>query len=318
MKYAIFGAGGAVGQAVGAELAERGIPFRVVGRSAETLSRFARYGALAEICPADLAVAADARRAAAGVEAIVYAVGVPYDRFALHPALMRVTVDAAIAERVARLLVQSNVYSYGLPQTEYVDESHPRNPNTYKGRMRKEQEDIALAAHDRGGLHTTVVRAPDFYGPAAELSIAWQIISAALAGKSATVIGPVDTPHEFIFVPELGRALVALSEVDAAFGQAWNIAGPGPITTREFARHVYAECAVPLRLRSVNKATLRVLGLFNPLMRELVEMYYLQTNPVLLDDRRLRAIIPQIRKTPYDEGIRLTVQALRGAYAPAR
>lgn len=315
MKYAIFGASGAVGQAVAGELGVREIPFRVVGRSADTLrSRFAKYGELAEICPADVGVAGDARRAAAGVETIVYAVGLPYDRFALHPVLMRTTVEAAMAERVAKLVHLSNVYPYGPPRTEFVDESHPRYPHTFKGRMRKEQEDIVVAAHDPGGLRTTILRAPDFYGPAAESSLAYQIFSAALVGKPANVLGPIDTRHEFIFVPELGRALVAVSETEAAMGQAWNIAGPGEITVREFARRVYAQCDAPLRLRVVNKMMLRVLGLFDPLMRELVEMHYLQTNPVILDDRRLRSMIPNVRKTPYDEGIRLTVEAMR---APA-
>jgi nucleoside-diphosphate-sugar epimerase len=314
MKYAIFGAAGALGQAVAADLGTLAVPFRVVGRSADTLrSRFAKYGDLAELCPADLGVAGDARRAAAGVETIVYAVGLPYDRFAHHPVLMRTTVDAAIAERVAKLVHVSNVYPYGLPQTEFVDESHPRDPHTFKGRMRKEQEDIVLAAHDRGGLHTTILRAPDFYGPAAELSLAYQIFSAALAGKAANVLGPIEGPHEFIFVPELGRAVVAVSESETAFGQAWNIAGPGTITTREFARRVFAQCGTPLRLRVATKTMLRLFGLFNPLMRELVEMHYLQTNPVLLDDRRLRSIIPSVSKTPYDEGIRLTVEAMRAA-----
>jgi nucleoside-diphosphate-sugar epimerase len=314
MKYAIFGAAGAVGQAVAAELNARGLPFRVVGRSADTLrSRFAKFGELAEVCPADLGVAGEARRAAAGVETIVYAVGMPYDRFALHPVLMRTTVDAAIAERVAKLVHLSNVYPYGLPQTPVVDESHPRNPHTFKGRMRKEQEDIVLAAHDRSGLRTTILRAPDFYGPAAELSLAYQIFSAALAGKPANVLGPIDTPHEFIFVPDLGRALVAVSETEAVFGRAWNIAGPETITVREFARRVYAQFGAPLRLRVVSNTMLRVLGLFNPLMRELVEMHYLQTNPVILDDRRLRSIIPNLSKTPYDEGIRVTVETMRAA-----
>ena len=53
---------------------------------------------------------------------------------------------------------------------------------------------------------------------------------------------------------------------------------------------------------------LRLLGLFNPLMRELVEMNYLQSTPVMLDETKLRGVLPNLRKTSYAEGIAATVQ----------
>ena len=53
------------------------------------------------------------------------------------------------------------------------------------------------------------------------------------------------------------------------------------------------------------------MGLFNPLMRELVEMHYLLTTPVLMDDSALHNLLGKIRKTPYDEGLRLSLEAAR-------
>lgn len=115
------------------------------------------------------------------------------------------------------------------PQSEKGDESHPRNPHTFKGRMRKEQEDLVLAAEGKSGMRTTMLRPPDFYGRTAELSYARAIFDSALKGGKANVIGPIDTPHEFIFVPDLAAALLALSEVEEAYGRAWNTAGPGVV-----------------------------------------------------------------------------------------
>jgi nucleoside-diphosphate-sugar epimerase len=54
-----------------------------------------------------------------------------------------------------------------------------------------------------------------------------------------------------------------------------------------------------------------MVGLFQPFMRELVEMHYLITNPVLMDDTALRRLLGRVRKTPYDEGIRVTFEAYR-------
>ena len=56
---------------------------------------------------------------------------------------------------------------------------------------------------------------------------------------------------------------------------------------------------------------LSVLGLFNPFLREVREMHYLWTTPVKLDDTKLRKLLPNVKKTPYEEGIRLTVEAMR-------
>jgi nucleoside-diphosphate-sugar epimerase len=234
---------------------------------------------------------------------------VPYTRFDLHPKLTRIALDAAAAAGVRRFLQVGTVYSYGRPLHEFVDESHPRNPHTFKGRMRKEQEDLVLAAGGRGVLRTAVLRAPDFYGPGAELSYMRSIFDAAVAGGRAAVIGPIDTPHEFVFVPDLAKTLIALSEKEAAWGQAWNLAGPALITIRQFAELAFRAAGRQPKLRVVGKTMLRLFGLFNPFLREVAEMQYLWATPVNMDDRRLRVLLPGLRKTPYEEGIRATLAA---------
>jgi nucleoside-diphosphate-sugar epimerase len=312
MKYAIFGARGSVGKALAVELAKRGSSFQVAGRSQESLRRhFRSYEPLVEHCEADLRDPQAAARAAAGVDTIFYTVGAPYTRFRLHPKLTRIALEAATAARVSRFVHVSTVYPYGIPQTDLVNESHPRNPLTFKGKMRKEQEDLVFAADLRAGMRTTILRPPDFYGPDAELSYARAIFVAAVKGGTANVIGPVDTPHEFIFVPDVAETLVALSDKEEAYGQAWNVAGPGLMTTRKFADLVFAAVHQKTRIRAAGKFMLRVLGLFSPLMREVVEMHYLWTTPVKLDDTRLRKLLPNLKKTPYAEGIEATIKAMK-------
>jgi nucleoside-diphosphate-sugar epimerase len=318
IKYALYGATGAVGKALAAKLAERGQPFRVVGRSEERLRRdFGAYEPLVEYCAADLSDSAAAARAATGVGTIFYTVGVPYPQFEQHPKLTRVALEAAAAAGVRQFVHLSTVYPYGVPQQEFVSESHPRNPKAFKGRMRKEQEDLVLAADNPNGMRTTILRPPDFYGPDSELSYVRAIFDAALKGGTANVIGPIDTPHEFIFVPDLAETLIALSEKEEAYGKAWNVAGPGLMTTRQFAEQVFGTVHQKPRLRVAGKFMLRVLGLFNPFLREVVEMHYLWTTPVKLDDTRLRELLPNLHKTPYSEGIRATVDAMRTRAVPA-
>jgi NADPH:quinone reductase-like Zn-dependent oxidoreductase len=104
IKYAIFGATGAVGKALAVQLAERGQPFRVVGRSEERLRRdFKVYEPLVQYCAADLSESAAAAHAAAGVDTIFYTVGVPYPQFEQHPKLTRIAGGVSrLAFRVSR------------------------------------------------------------------------------------------------------------------------------------------------------------------------------------------------------------------------
>jgi nucleoside-diphosphate-sugar epimerase len=211
----------------------------------------------------------------------------------------------------------STLLRAGTPEREFVDELHSRKPHTFKGRMRKEQEDLVLAANGKHGMRTTILRPPDFYGPTSEQSYVRSIFDAALKGGTANVIGPVDMPHEFIFVPDLADILWRLANSEEAYGRAWNIGGSGLITTREFAERVFNGVGKRPKLRAANKTMLRILGLFNPFLREVVEMHYLWTTPVALDDSRLSSILPDIKKTSYEEGIARTLDELRRAYGMA-
>jgi nucleoside-diphosphate-sugar epimerase len=305
-RAAIFGAAGAIGQSIAPELERRGIPYRVVGRSREKLER-AFPGA--EVFPADLADLRSAGAAARGIDTIFYCVGLPYPSHHLHPQLARLTVEAARATGVRRLVLISSVYPYGVPRTARVGETHPREPHTRKGRYRKEQEDVVLGAHSPGALETMVVRLPDFYGPHAELSLAQLVFTAALAGKTVNWPGVVNTAHEFVFVPDAGPAIVEAASRDC-YGEAWNYGGPGPINTLDFITRVYRAVGSAPKYRVAGRGLLRIVGWFKPDVREVIEMLYLQETPVILEDSKLSAKLGGLQKTSYDEGIRRTIEFL--------
>ncbi len=286
----------------------------MVGRSlAHLRETFSMYEPLVEYVEANLADGRAAFQAAQGVETIYYALGLPLWEFEAHPQLTRTSLEAAQSAGVRRFLHVGNVWSFGYPQSTPVSESHPRDPHTYKGRMRKKQEDLVLAADGQRGLRTTILRAPDFYGPTVEHGITATIIRAALKGKPALLLGPVAPPHEFVYVPDLAKTLMALVDCPQAYGQALNLAGPETISYRRFAELAYAAVNRRPRLRVLGKTHLRLIGLFDRTLREVVELHYLWTRPILLDDHRLRKLLPELQKTPYDVGIRATLEALRHA-----
>lgn len=247
--------------------------------------------------------------AANGVETLIYMVGVNYWQFELHPDLMRKTLAGAIAAGVKNIVLIGTVYPYGRPQARPVREDHPRAPHTFKGRMRKEQEDLVMQAHADGRIHATVLRLPDFYGPGVQASLLDGAAQAAVRGGTANLVGPIDSPHEFVYVPDVGPVVAQLADTPAAFGKIWNLAGAGVTTQRHMVAEMERQTGSKIQLRVAGKTMLRLLGLFNPFMRELVEMNYLMTDPLIMDDSALRQLMGPIHKTPYAEGIRQTLAA---------
>lgn len=312
-KIALFGASGATGRSIADALHAQGQEYRVVGRNRERLVKTFGGDPKAEIVTWNPEDALSVRAAARGVDTLIYLVGVPYDNFELHPLTMRQTLDGAVAEGVKRVVLIGTVYPYGVPVTDKVTEDHPRNPPTFKGRMRKEQEDMLLAADAAGKIKATVLRLPDFYGPGVEGSFLHNLFKAVANGKTADMVGPIDTPHEFVFVPDVGPVTLALAEKPEAYGRGWNFAGPGVVTQRQLAEEAFAMAGRKPKIRVVGKLGLRAIGLFQPFMRELVEMHYLQTTPVLMDDSALVNLLGEVRKTPYAEGVRLTLESYRAA-----
>ena len=131
-----------------------------------------------------------------------------------------------------------------------------------------------------------------------------------MAGKTANWVGPINPPHEFVYTPDVGPVLADLAVCEDAYGQAWNFAGVEPINSMDFITRVYRAVGKSPKYRAVGAGMLKVMGWFNPTMKEVVEMLYLQETPVILDDSKLRARIT-VRKTPYDEGIQRTLEWMK-------
>jgi nucleoside-diphosphate-sugar epimerase len=311
MKPVLLGATGAIGESVAAELRKRGESYRAVGRDRASLERTFGSDPLAAIAVWNPDDASSVRAALRGADAIVYLVGVPYNHFELHPVLMRQTLDAAIAEGVGQMLLVGTVYPYGRAQQTPAREDHPREPHTFKGKMRKQQEDLLLEADAAGKIRGTVLRLPDFYGPRVKNSFLDGVFNAAAKGGTANLIAPIDRPHQFVYVPEVGPVVLELLRHPEAHGRWWHLAGDGTASMQEIVAMVGQLAGKPIKTRAAGLGMLRVIGLFQPIMRELVEMNYLLTDPFVMDDSALRALLGNVKTTPLEEGLRQSLEAAR-------
>jgi nucleoside-diphosphate-sugar epimerase len=311
VKPVLLGATGTIGESIAAELRRRGESYRAVGRDRASLERTFGSDPLAEIAVWNPDDASSVRAALHGADAIVHLVGVPYNHFELHPVVMRQTLDAAIAEGVGQMLLVGTVYPYGRAQQTPAREDHPREPHTFKGKMRKQQEDLLLEADAAGKIRGTVLRLPDFYGPRVKNSFLDGVFTAAAKGGTANLIAPIDRPHQFVYVSDVGPVVLDLLRHPEAHGQWWHLAGDGTASIQEIVGMVSQLAGKPLKTRAVGLGMLRAIGLFQPVMRDLVEMHYLLTDPFILDDSALRALLGDVKKTSLQEGLRQSLEAAR-------
>ncbi len=300
---------GALGRAVADELLARGRRVRLVNRS----GRLAEPPAGAELRAANLADAAAAAAVCAGADTTYLCANVPYtDWPAQWPPLAAGILEGA-ARAGTRLVYGDNLYSYG-PVDGPLREDLPPAATGRKGRIRAGIAADFLAAHRAGRVRVAIGRASDFYGPwATDASLLGsRVIPAALAGRSALVIGNVDVPHTFTFIRDYARGLATLAARDEALGRVWHVPSAATTTQRELLRLVWNEAGAGRpRFRAARGWLVRSLGLASPMLRELAEMLYEWERPYVVDHSRFERAFGAAT-TPHQDAIRETVAWFRG------
>lgn len=299
--HVVFGAG-QVGRALATRLAELGHQVCVVSRT--------RPAALADGVQWRAADATDAQAAAAAAAdaAVIYqCLNAPYtDWPTLFPPLQRGVIAAA--ERTGALLVSlENVYGYGPTAGAAMTEDLPLAATTVKGRTRVAMTEELLAASEAGRLRIAIGRASDFFGAGVtESSLGERFFANAVAGKRADFIGNPDLPHTYSYVPDIAGGLATLGTDERAVGGVWHLPGPETTTTRELLQLVSDNVGHPVGVRSLPKFAVRTLGVFNPTIRELVEMSYEFDAPFVLDTTKYRTAFGTAA-TPLPAAIAATV-----------
>ena len=297
---------GPVGMSVMDELVHRGRRVRVVNRSGR-----ATVPDGVEVVGGDATDDAFTREATAGASVVYFALNPPYNKWPeLFPGLQSGVLEGA-ASAGAKLVAMENLYMYGPTDGRPLTEDLPYAPNTRKGRVRATMSQELMEAHTRGKVRVAIGRASDFFGPRVLASAAGeQVFGRATQGKSAQVAGDPDQPHTYTYVPDIGRGLVILGEREEALGQVWHLPSPETVTTRRFVEMIFEEVGKPARLQAAPKIVLRALGLFNPALRETIEMLYEFEEPFVVDDSRFEREFGE-QATPLRAAIQRTVRWYR-------
>jgi nucleoside-diphosphate-sugar epimerase len=303
--HVVFGTGPA-GRAVGAELVHAGTPLRMVNRSGKAVLPGV------ETVGGDVTDPSFANEAAAGAATVYFCLNAPnYHRWPEEfPPLQDAVLSAASAAD-ARLVALENLYAYGPTNGAPMTELTPANPANKKSVTRARMSANLLAAHERGDVEVVIGRASDFVGPGVLSSAMGEyVFGPALVGKRAQTMGRPDTAHTYSYVPDLGRNLVLLGNQADAYGRAWHLPNPETLTTREVITRIYAAAGREPRLMVAKRPMLRVMGLFNSNVRELLATYYQFDAPFVVDHTAFQTAYGG-HITEWDELIQTTLDSYR-------
>ncbi|SDL43263.1 Nucleoside-diphosphate-sugar epimerase [Arthrobacter sp. ov407] len=302
--HVIFGTG-AIGLATYDALRSRDRTVRLVNRSGR-----ARVPNDVEVAAGDAGDPAFAAEAARGAAVVYQTLNPPYPEWNTQFPALQSGVLAAAESTGARLVSMENVYMYGRPDGRPLTEDRAYNAHTKKGQLRARMSQELLAAHREGRVEVAIGRASDYFGPrgGAQSNLGDRVFPAALAGKTANVLGDPDQPHTYTYIPDIGEGLAVLGEHPDAPGEIWHLPNdPETRTTRELVDMIYKHAGQPrTRLRAVPPLLLRGLSLINSTVRELLEMQYQFEEPFIVGSSKIADRLG-LTATPLDQAIAETL-----------
>ncbi|MFA9556326.1 SDR family NAD(P)-dependent oxidoreductase [Evansella sp. AB-rgal1] len=305
MRALVLGASGGMGYALVKELSSRDVEVVAFSRSQEKLSELFQKDKNVTIHPGDALKMQDILEASENVDIIYHALNVPYPEWSAKLATIMNNVLTAAEKQRAKVAYVDNIYAYGRGQSnKKITEDTPKEPHTKKGKIRLELETLAK----QSPAPVVIAHFPDFYGPNADNAMLYYTMKDVIANKKASIVGDPYTAKEVIYTPDGAKALIELSLRDDAYNQNWNIPATDVITGMEFVQKMRDITGYDKQVGTITKRMIKFLGFFNAGMKEVVEMFYLIENPVVLSGAKYEREIGELPKTPYEVGIRETIE----------
>ncbi|HEX5828848.1 MAG TPA: NAD-dependent epimerase/dehydratase family protein [Candidatus Limnocylindrales bacterium] len=298
----VLGASGGTGGAIVRELARQGRRVRAVARR-----DLAGLPDGVEGLRADVTTPAGAAAAIAGASVVYHAAQPEYHQWAGNFERLNDVIARAAGEARARLVFADNLYMYG-PGASPMYEDTPQRATDRKGLLRIALAADLLARHERGEVEVTMGRSSDYFGPGGvNTGLGDRVFAAALAGKPASWLGNLETPHSTSYLPDLARALVVLGDRDDAAGRAWHLPVMDALTGREYIGRLGVVLGRPVKARADAVLMVRIAGLFSPTIREVATVAYQWAEPFVSDWSAFEAAFGPFERTPLDEALATTL-----------
>ncbi len=293
--HVVTGAG-PVGWTVAEQLAQAGQEVRVLTRSGSGPEH-----PLVERRAVDVSDAVALAGAARGASAIFHCVhGTSYSEKVWRRELpgTEQTVLRVARDNGAVVVFPESLYSYTNP-AEPMTEDNPRDWDHGKGAVRRD----LLRARADSPTDTVSLVSSDFVGPRllANGYMGERVVSKVLDGGTIRVLGSLDQPHSWTYVPDLAAAMVRAAQRPDLWNSVLHAPTNTPLTQRQMiAAFVSAAGTTSPRLGTVPGWLLRTIGLVHPPTHELAVMQYQLEQPFVMESGKSQALL-DLTPTPVEE-----------------
>jgi UDP-glucose 4-epimerase len=202
----------------------------------------------------------------------------------------------------AKVLFASTRQIYGRVPEEQLppDERQPPNPVDVNGINKLAGERYHVLYNNVYGIHTSVLRLTNTYGPRMlvkndrQTAIGW-LIRQAMDGEEITIFGDGSQLRDFTYVDDVVDAFLLAGMSDAANGQVFNVGAIEPHSLREVAE-------VLIDVAGSGSYTLVPF----PAARRAIDI-----GSIYVDDRKIRRVLKWRPRVDLREGLTRTVSFLK-------
>jgi nucleoside-diphosphate-sugar epimerase len=299
--FTILGANGNIAKVLSSELRSQRIDLRQVSRNPTSVHPGD------ELVKADLLDATQVSDAVKGSEIVFLVAGITYKTAIWKhdwPIIMRNTLEACIAHG-AKLVFFDNMYALDPAQVGHLTEETPMNPQSEKGKVRKQILEMLWKEVKSGKLKAIVARAADFYGPGANNSVLNElVINRMKAGKNPQWLYSGDKKHSFTYIPDAGKATAFLALQESAWNQTWNLpTDPSYPSGKEITSILNRLLSKNAKLQVMSSMMISLLGLFIPVLKEVKELRYQSDQDYCLDSTKIEKAYG-LKPTPIEQGLK--------------
>lgn len=304
----IIGSGGTIGIPLAKELKTFTDQIRLVSRHPKKIN------SSDEIFALDVNNLDEIDKAIAGSEVVYITIGFDYKLSVWQntwPPFMQ-SVIKACKTHGSKLVFFDNVYMYAKSAIPLMTEASPLDPPSKKGKVRKQLHEMIMNEVEKGSLTALIARSADFYGPDTDKSVLVETAAKnLLKGKKAQSFGNINRVHTYTFTPDAGKATALLGNTPDAYNQVWHVpTTKEKLTTKQWIELIANEINAEPKILTIPKWVLRVMGLFNPVIKEFPEMLYENEMDYVFDSSKFEKAFGLVATTP-KEGVKIMMDYLK-------
>ncbi len=299
----ILGSGGAIGKDLATELKNYTGKVRLASRNPIKVNEDN------ELVKCDLLQPEMVENAVKGAEVAYLVAGLPYKARIWEEQwpLVIGNVISACKIHKTRLVFFDNMYMLNPEKLDPMTEETEILPSSRKGKVRAKLEHMILDEISAGTLDALIARAADFYGPGINNSVLIETVLKNLKkGKKAIWFCSAKYKHNYTYTPDAAKATALLGNTESAYGQIWHLPTVEPLTGKEWVEAIAKEIGVEPKIQLASRFMIKMLGLFNPVMKEFVEMLYQFDRDYNFDSSKIETVF-KIKPTPVNEAIKQIV-----------